>query len=642
MMSSSERISKAEELKAAGSTLFKAGNFAGAAAEYRKALSQLRAIATGECVEEATTLGVALNTNAAICHLKCDAWEDAISCATKALKLAPSAPPKVRSKALFQRAKAYQKSEHRPNGAELARADLRAAIKLDPKNKPIRLELKRLSEQQRGAGGDAASVDPTVSTGFLSSAALKAKGGTDLYAENEGAQRAARERAQHTRAIQAAQAAQAREQAAMAADPAAVAAAEEFAAARAAEARRAAEEDAKAEAAAEAIVQASAAVGSNSESASSSTPASSSARVADAAIPTMSADELGYKLRADGSKAAYWTRDDAASDVDRQVMSAQDFRPRKLPSEATDTAAEGSDGAAKGEDTGSAAPNSHNAGYAEKNMTEFCTHELHALLEPMRLAIKGIKDSDEDRDGSFSTSRASSVRGEAVITTLRGTHNHIFDFSASVPFTVTIGAAITKEVKVKGEDKKMHLGYPTFRGSFELTDITHSEQLTGNAAKRTCAVSDSELAAGMLIEVKWGREKPTGEAATQVQALLDGAEAATSGPQARLRQMAGRFIRRFSSVTGIAHAKTLAVPELEALPAAPEPWAWQEIGGDTDAGADVDPGVGDGIDGKQEGNVVDANESASAAEQSKGTLPPALRSKMQELRKAGYAVFCDA
>ena len=276
-------------------------------------------------------------------------------------------------------------------------------------------------------------------------------------------------------------------------------------------------------------------------------------------------------------------------------------------------------------------------------MTEFCTHELHALLEPVRLAIKGIKDGDEDRDGSFCTSRASSVRGEAVITTLRGTHNHIFDFSASVPFTVTIGAAITKEVKVKGEDKKMHLGYPTFRGSFELTDITHSEQLTGRSAEQSCAASDSELAAGMQIEVRWGRERPTGDAADQVRALLDGDEAATGGPRARLRQMAGRFIRRFSTVTGIAHAKTLAVPELEAAPAAPEPWVWQEFSGDDDAGGDIDAEGGGDSSGEQEGNVVDEAEGGSTtAAQRKGTLPPALRSKMQDLRKAGYAVFCDA
>ena len=128
--------------KATATAHFKGGRFAEAAAEYRRGASKLRP-ALGAAGDEAAAaaaaaLSVTLHTNAAICFIKLGEWEEAIGSSTKAIKLTTGGGASSSSKALFQRAKAYRGSTHRANGLTLARADLRAAIKLEPKSKPLR------------------------------------------------------------------------------------------------------------------------------------------------------------------------------------------------------------------------------------------------------------------------------------------------------------------------------------------------------------------------------------------------------------------------------------------------------------------------------------------------------------------------
>eukprot|EP00937_MAST-01D_sp_MAST-1D-sp2_P002415 g2415.t1 len=592
----------ASDNKSAGSSLFKKGEYAAAAVEYRKGLSQLRSI-RGALGPEADALCVALNTNAAICFVKTAQWEDAIGCASKALKVDPGA-----SKALFQRAKAYQSSQHRPNGLQLARADLRAALKLDPASKPVRAELKRVQQKLGGATG-AKKVAAAVEKGFFGDA----ESGTRLYAEDEGKRRAAREREAHAREQAAIRAAAAQEEAARRADPAAVKAAEEVMQARAAEAKRLAEAEAAAEAEAEAHAAAQAGEAGD---------AAGDAAVIDAAL-------LGYRVRPDGKKIVSWARDDAATAEDKRVLSSQDFAPRRIanaPAAAAAAAGDGDGDGEQGADTsaaGPAAPLSHNAGYAETNMSQWCAGALCEMLPPMRLRLRGVAAGAEDVEGTVRFDAPSSVRGEAVITTLRGQLNHIFDFSLTIPWQAEIGAAITREVQVKGEEKSMHLGYPTYRGALTLRDVAHNTLEEGGD--------------GVVFGMEWGTNRPDGATRERLLALLEGEE---GGPRARLRQGVARFAAHYRNVAGIRAAAGVAKPPLAPLPPAPEPWEWvvaaaeaaaePEEGGAETSGADASAGAG-----RKGANNVEGEGAAGG----KASLPPALRAKMQELRKAGYAVF---
>ena len=89
-----EKLEKAQSLKAAGTNLFKAGDFRAACSKYAQAAMQLK----GAAAAEDKTLQVSCYVNAAVCHIKGKQWEEAIDKAGRALKI-----DKKNAKALYHR-----------------------------------------------------------------------------------------------------------------------------------------------------------------------------------------------------------------------------------------------------------------------------------------------------------------------------------------------------------------------------------------------------------------------------------------------------------------------------------------------------------------------------------------------------------
>ena len=57
------------------------------------------------------------------------------------------------------------------------------------------------------------------------------------------------------------------------------------------------------------------------------------------------------------------------------------------------------------------------------------------------------------------------LSGEGVVCALRGQADHVFDFTVGIGIEVEMGPARKESIVVKGENKKMFLGYPTYRGT---------------------------------------------------------------------------------------------------------------------------------------------------------------------------------
>ena len=57
------------------------------------------------------------------------------------------------------------------------------------------------------------------------------------------------------------------------------------------------------------------------------------------------------------------------------------------------------------------------------------------------------------------------LSGEGVVCTLRGQADHVFDFTVGIGIEVEMCPARKESIVVKGENKKMFLGYPTCQGT---------------------------------------------------------------------------------------------------------------------------------------------------------------------------------
>ncbi|CAE8634341.1 unnamed protein product, partial [Polarella glacialis] len=84
-----KRVAEATALKAEGNSLLQQGRAGDAACSYRKALSAVWADYRRRSAPEASALGLAIDLNLSLCHLKLEEWEAARRCAERALGQEP-------------------------------------------------------------------------------------------------------------------------------------------------------------------------------------------------------------------------------------------------------------------------------------------------------------------------------------------------------------------------------------------------------------------------------------------------------------------------------------------------------------------------------------------------------------------------
>ena len=82
-----------------------------------------------------------------MCNVKMRHWEEAITCATAALKKDQNS-----AKALLYRARALVSSKHRQDGLRRAQADLVKAASIAPKDRSIKAELEVVNRRMEDAG----------------------------------------------------------------------------------------------------------------------------------------------------------------------------------------------------------------------------------------------------------------------------------------------------------------------------------------------------------------------------------------------------------------------------------------------------------------------------------------------------------
>ena len=140
-----QRLLRAQEAKARGNGLVKAGDYAAASAAYKESLMLMKVSQTHsgdvELLRESGNLRTACLLNLSQCALKMDDPATAAQHATDALELEPA-----NCKALYRRAQARLAS----GSLEEAKDDLMAALQVEPQNKDIRERLdacrKRLQQ----------------------------------------------------------------------------------------------------------------------------------------------------------------------------------------------------------------------------------------------------------------------------------------------------------------------------------------------------------------------------------------------------------------------------------------------------------------------------------------------------------------
>lgn len=122
-------LTKAHQLKEEGNGYFKENKLNLAARSYRKATTSLKKLVTQSSDPQLHALSLTLYTNHSMVCFKQTKWKQSKEMATMALNLDGN-----HVKALYRRAVAAQKM----GDLEVAKADLKKALKVDPENKEIR------------------------------------------------------------------------------------------------------------------------------------------------------------------------------------------------------------------------------------------------------------------------------------------------------------------------------------------------------------------------------------------------------------------------------------------------------------------------------------------------------------------------
>ncbi|XP_057534692.1 peptidyl-prolyl cis-trans isomerase FKBP62-like [Amaranthus tricolor] len=141
-MNTEEKIEAAGKKKEEGNALFKAGNYVRASKRYEKAVKfvEYDTSFSDDEKKQSKALKITCNLNNAACKLKLKDYKQAEKLCTKVLEL-----DSMNVKALYRRAQAYGNLAD----LELAEFDIKKALELDPDNRDVKLEYKRLKEKMK-------------------------------------------------------------------------------------------------------------------------------------------------------------------------------------------------------------------------------------------------------------------------------------------------------------------------------------------------------------------------------------------------------------------------------------------------------------------------------------------------------------
>ncbi|KAJ9169812.1 hypothetical protein P3X46_017962 [Hevea brasiliensis] len=141
-MNIQEKIEAAGKKKEEGNVLFKGGEYARASKRYEKAVKYIEYTSSysDEEKKQANALKVACNLNNAACELKLKEYTQAEKLCTKVLEIESR-----NVKALYRRAQAYIQLAD----LDLAEFDIKKALEIDPENRDVKLEYKKLKEKMR-------------------------------------------------------------------------------------------------------------------------------------------------------------------------------------------------------------------------------------------------------------------------------------------------------------------------------------------------------------------------------------------------------------------------------------------------------------------------------------------------------------
>ncbi|MBA0570504.1 hypothetical protein Golob_004155, partial [Gossypium lobatum] len=141
-MNAQEKIEAAGKKKEEGNALFKAGKYERALKRYEKAFRFIEydSSFSDEEKQQAKLLKVTCNLNNAACKLKLKDYKKAKKLCTEVLELDDR-----NVKALYRRAQAYMELVD----FDLAEADIKKALEIDPDNRDVKLEYRVLKEKIR-------------------------------------------------------------------------------------------------------------------------------------------------------------------------------------------------------------------------------------------------------------------------------------------------------------------------------------------------------------------------------------------------------------------------------------------------------------------------------------------------------------
>nr|BAE99990.1 peptidylprolyl isomerase [Arabidopsis thaliana] len=139
-MNTQERIEAAGKKKEEGNVLFKAGKYARASKRYERGVKYIEYDSTFDEEEKKKSkdLKIACNLNDAACKLKLKDYKEAAKLSTKVLEM-----DSRNVKAMYRRAHAYLETAD----LDLAELDIKKALEIDPDNKEVKIEYKKLKEK---------------------------------------------------------------------------------------------------------------------------------------------------------------------------------------------------------------------------------------------------------------------------------------------------------------------------------------------------------------------------------------------------------------------------------------------------------------------------------------------------------------
>ncbi|KAG7537102.1 Tetratricopeptide repeat [Arabidopsis suecica] len=139
-MNTQEKIEAAGKKKEEGNMLFKAGKYARASKRYERGVKYIEYDSTFDEEEKkkARDLKIACNLNDAACKLKLKDYKEAAKLSTKVLEM-----DSRNVKAMYRRAHAYMETAD----LDLAELDIKKALEIDPDNKEVKIEYKKLKEK---------------------------------------------------------------------------------------------------------------------------------------------------------------------------------------------------------------------------------------------------------------------------------------------------------------------------------------------------------------------------------------------------------------------------------------------------------------------------------------------------------------